>query len=107
MDILLVISKETNDSNAFAKVNELRLQNPKSDLIGHLNVNLLRNNFPSMEELLKGDFDILILSETKIHKKFEIGGYRMFRKDRIEFGGGIMFYVNENIPCRILNADDR
>ena len=30
----------------------------------------------------------------------------MFRKDRIKLGGGIMFYVNQNNPCSILNADD-
>ena len=29
----------------------------------------------------------------------------MFRKDRNKFVGGIMFYVKENIPCRILNAE--
>ena len=64
-----------------------------------------------MEELINGDVDILILSETKIDKnfqshQFEIGDYRMFRKDRITFGGAIMFYVSENIHCRILNANE-
>ena len=46
---------------------------------------------------------ILFLSETKIGEtfqshQFEIGGYRIFRTD--------WFYVNENIPCGILYAED-
>ena len=30
----------------------------------------------------------------------------MFRKDRNKFRGGIMLYLNENVPCKILNAGD-
>ena len=30
----------------------------------------------------------------------------MFRKDRNKLGGGIMLYLNENVPCKILNAGD-
>ena len=26
----------------------------------------------------------------------------MFRKDRFKYGGGILFYVNENIPSKVL-----
>ena len=61
---------ETNDSNAFVKVNELRLQNPKNVLIGHFNVNSSRNKFLLIEELSKDKNDILFLNETKIDKTF-------------------------------------
>ena len=31
--------------------------------------------------------------------------YRIYRRDRNSFGGGLLFYVNENIPCRELTAE--
>ena len=31
--------------------------------------------------------------------------YKTFCQNRNKHGGGVMFYVNENIPCRVLNID--
>ena len=31
-------------------------------------------------------------------------GYKLFRKDRNSFGGGLCLYINENIPCRKLEC---
>ena len=31
--------------------------------------------------------------------------YRIYRRDRNSFGGGLLFYVNEDIPCRELTAE--
>ena len=28
----------------------------------------------------------------------------MFRKDRNKFGGGLILFVKENIPCKVLNT---
>ena len=28
----------------------------------------------------------------------------MFRRDRKKHGGGLMFYINENIPCKTVNV---
>ena len=35
--------------------------------------------------------------------QFHIVGFKQFRRDRNRFGGGLMLYINENIPCRPLN----
>ena len=57
---------------------------------------------------MNGSIDILIISETKIDEtfpisQFYISGYsKPFRLDRTTYGGGILIYVNENIPCKIL-----
>ena len=77
-------------------------------MIGHLNVNFLRNKFESVETLIKEDMDICLISETKLdntfpNQQFHINGYKSFRSDRNKFGGGIIFYVNENISSKILN----
>ena len=35
--------------------------------------------------------------------QFKINGYKLFRRDRNRFGRGLMFYLNEEIPCKFLN----
>ena len=49
-----------------------------------------------------------MISETKVdesfpNQQFNVNGYKMFRKDRDRFGGGLMFYVNEQIPSKVLS----
>ena len=51
-----------------------------------------------------------MISETKVdesfpNQKFKINGYKMFRKDRERFGGGFMFYVNEQISSKVLSLE--
>ena len=70
----------------------------------------MRNKFSSTAELVKDNIDVFLISETKIDgsfpsQQFAIDNYKIFRRDRNCFGGGLMFYVNENIPCRELSPD--
>ena len=66
------------------------------------------NKFEQLHQLVNGSIDILIISETKIDEtfpisQFYISGYsKPFKLDSITYGGGILIYVNENIPCKIL-----
>ena len=56
-----------------------------------------------------GDNDIMILVETKLDNsyptsQFLIDSYSApFRRDRNKSGGGILVYVREDIPCKLLN----
>ena len=34
--------------------------------------------------------------------QFKINGYKCFRRERNKYGGGLMFYISEGIPCKIL-----
>ena len=50
-----------------------------------------------------------MVSETKLDSKFPaseftISCYRLFRKDRNQLGGGLIFYVNEYIPRKTINT---
>ena len=63
-----------------------------------------------MDELIRNNIDISLFSETKrdetfLNQQFKISGYKMFRGDRNRHGGGIMFYINENIPCKTINVE--
>ena len=94
----------------FQSVQAHRCKNPKNAIIGHLNVNSLRNKFVAIDELIKNKIDICLISETKVdesfpNQQFKINGYKMFRKDRDRFGGGLMFYVNEQIPSKVLSLE--
>ena len=49
--------------------------------------------------------DIMLISETKLDAipttRFTVDGFRNpYRLDRAGYGGGLMLYVNENIPSK-------
>ena len=69
-----------------------RLQNSKNVITGYLNVNSLRNNIIAGEELMRQIVDICLFSETKLDEtfpdhKFQVHGYKMYRRYRskVEF----------------------
>ena len=56
---------------------------------------------------MRDKVDTCLFSETKLdeifpNQQFKIHGYKMYRKDRSKHGGGVLCYVNENIPCKML-----
>ena len=86
-----------------------RLKYPKNLTIGHLNINSVRNKFSSLQQTVLNKTDILLLSETKIddsfpNSQFYAEGFKMYRKDRTKTGGGLLLYVNENLPGKIINS---
>ena len=75
-----------------------------------MNVNSVRNKFSSIAEHVKDNIDVFLISETKSDssfpsQQFDIDNYKIFRRDRNCFGGGLMFHVTENIPCRELSPE--
>ena len=71
-----------------------------------LNVNHIENKFEPLVSLVKDKLDIILLSETQIDQsfpssQFAIEGYtKPFRRDRDNHGGGLLFYVRDDIPCK-------
>ena len=51
---------------------EIRIKNVNLLIIGHLNVNSLRNKFEMPEELIKDKIDIFRISETKLDSFFQV-----------------------------------
>ena len=95
---------KTHYCNAFPKLTELRLGYSKNIVINLLRIKSIRNRFSSLTELISCLTDICSLSETKIGETFsntlfETEGYKIFRQYRNKYSGGIMFYINKNIPC--------
>ena len=59
-------------------------------------------------EQIQDNIDILMISESKLDKSFPIGQFLMngystpFRLDRNSHGGGILLYIREDIPAKLL-----
>ena len=91
----------------------LRKKNLNKLIIAHLNVNSLRNKFELLKEQIQDNIDILMISETKRGASFPIGqfllnGYRTpLRLDRNAHGGGILLYVREDIPSKLLVVEEK
>ena len=90
-------------------LHQQRLKYAKNLIIGHLNMNSIRNRFLDFKELVLSDTNICLISETKLDdsfpdQQFHVNGYKMFRKDRNKFGGGLILFVKENIPSKVLNT---
>ena len=87
----------------------LKLKNTNNIIIGHLNINSIRNKFESLKYIINNNVDILLISETKLNdtypgSQFFIDGFHPpYRKDRNDKGGGLLLFTKDFIPSRILN----
>ena len=78
-------------------------------IIDQLNINSIRNKFEDLKLIVRGNIDILIITESKLDKTFNsnqfniYGYYPPFRADRTASGGGVMIYVRCDIPCSLIN----
>ena len=100
--------KNPNSDNVFTTLRDLRIREIGRVIIATLNINSMRNKFDQLKFIIKGNIDILVITETKLDNSFPEGqffieGYsKPFRFDRNSHGGGIMIYVREDIPCKQL-----
>ena len=64
-----------------------------------------------LSELIQNFVDVFMMSETKLDESFPEGqffidGYHTpFRYDRNGNGGGILLYVREDIPAKVIQCD--
>ena len=88
----------------------IRKDNLNKIIIAHLNINSIRYKFEHLVEQIKGNVDLLMISETKLNDTFPNdqfvieGFYAPFRLDRNDKGGGIMLFVREGIPTKFCHV---
>ena len=86
----------------------LRVKHLDRIIIGHLNINSIRNKIALLEVLVKDNIDILLISETKIDDSFPpiqfcMNGFsNPFRLDRNAHGGGLLLYIRNDISTKSL-----
>ena len=91
----------------------MRWENTNKLVFAHIKINSLRNKFEFSVDQVKGNIDILMISETKIDDSslfgnFLKGGFsKPYRLDRDSLGGGILLYIREDIPSNLLEAETK
>ena len=72
--------------------------------VGHININSVASFkfFELRSLILKSLFDIIVINECKVDHSFPdshfyIKGFRLYRKDRHRFGGGVFIYVRRGL----------
>ena len=110
---LLPQDENQSERCTFDIIRDVKLNNPKKVTIGHLNINSIPNKFDGIMDMVRPNLDIFLISETKIdntfpNAQFVCSGYsNPHRRDRcVGGGGGLLMYVNENIPSRILRIHE-
>ena len=101
-------NSEMHNIDQYKLLKNIKISNINRLIIGHLNINSLRNKIESLKLLMTGNLDILIITESKLDESFPmqqfcIDGYAPpFRVDRTKNGGGVIIYIREDIPSKIL-----
>ena len=90
-------------------LNTIRSSNLNNVVIGLLNINSFSSKYDAIKLVIQGKIDVMVIVETKLDdsypiSQFHIDGYATpFRRDRNKHGGGILIYVREDIPCKLLD----
>ena len=96
----------SDNYDIFGEVKALRDINRKRPIIGYLNINSVRYKFSELRQIFDDKLvDIFAIAETKIDNSFNdnmfsIEGYKMDRRDRNRYGGGIMTFVRADLPIK-------
>ena len=101
-------SPPIQDQNSVIQINDnddpksllqnLKAKNRDRPIIAQLNINFLDPKFDPLQDIIKDNIDILLISETKLDDtfpsgKFFIEGYNEpTRLDRNKNGGGLLFF---------------
>ena len=105
------IDNEIVDHITNADLKSLRIRNLNKIIVGHLNINSIRNKFYFLTHQVKGNTDMLMISETKLDESFPpsqslLDGYSVPSDfDRNGDGGGILLYIREDIPSKLLSMN--
>ena len=81
---------------------------PNHIIIAHLNINSVRNKFEMLKEVVDNKIDILLISETKLDDTLPLNHFILegftppYRLDRTTHGGGLMLFLREDIPTKLL-----
>ena len=96
------------EDNFSITLNKIRIKNLHRIIIAQININSIRNKFEFLFDAVSENIDILFIFETKLDSSFPkaqffVKGFtEPYRLDRNRNGGGIMIYIREDIPSKIL-----
>ena len=86
----------------------VKAKHPQNIIFSYLNINSIRNKINDLNETIGGSVDILNISETKVDETFTESQFLLnrfskpYRLDITSSSGGLLTYVNSNIPSKRL-----
>ena len=101
-------SESSDKALPHAILQKLRLRNVDKIIIGHININSIRNKIHLLSDMIRGRVDILLISETKLDNTFPASQFSLYgysephRLDRTANGGGLLLYLRSDIPAKPL-----
>ena len=102
------VTDSPDSANTILK--NLRLKNVNRLICAQLNINSIRNKFESLKEIISTNVDILLICEMKLDSsfpraQFHIHGFgEPYRFDRNGKGGGILLYIRDDIPSKLIES---
>ena len=84
----------------------MKENSPNKFMLGHLNINYVRNKLEFLEDVINRNLDIILLSETKLDDsflsaQFILKGYGVpYRFDMNSKGGGLLFYIRKDVTSK-------
>ena len=102
-------TKIKESSNDLSVLHLVWLNNANKLIIGHLNINSLRSKSEILWETVQDKLDILLTSETKVDPSFPSSQFAIdwfsspFQLDRNSSASGIMLFVREEMPSKLLS----
>ena len=91
----------------------MRRENANKLVFAQININSLRNKSELLVDQVKGNIDVLMISETIIDGSFPLGNFlivgssKPYRSHRDSLGGGILLYVREDIPSNLPEVETK
>ena len=79
----------------------------------HLNITSICNKFELLSEKVKGNIDVLMISETKVNHSFPIENFLIdgfsipYHSDHDSKGGGIMLFMREDILSNLIATENK
>ena len=89
----------------------IRKDNLNQLIIAYLNLNSIRNKFDFLVDKIKGNVNIMMISQTKLDNVFPNGQFSIdgfnepIKLDRNKNGGGILLFIREDIPTKVLSFE--
>ena len=97
--------------NAPCTLNMITKNNLNRLIFVHINTNSIRNKFDMLASQVEGSADVVMITETKLDDTFPAdqfvleGFSKPFRIDHSKNGGGILLFVRDDIPARLISIE--
>lgn len=112
--VALNISNRSSSSEAMIDMVRVLAKQRVGLNVCHINAQSLLNKIDEVRVIFENSaIDVICISETWLNESISdnlvsLNGYKLFRSDRKELGGGVSIYIRDCISCKYIakNGDE-